>query len=114
MTEIICIGCPKGCHLSVDESNDFSVTGYGCKRGIEYGKKELTDPRRVITSTVAVSGAAYPRCPVKTSAPVPKNLIFDIMKLISDVKLKAPVHTGDVIISDLLGTGVSLISTKDM
>lgn len=48
MTELICIVCPKGCHLKVDEQNDYAVTGNGCKRGEAYGKKELTNPTRVV------------------------------------------------------------------
>ena len=61
MTELICIVCPKGCHLKVDEEKDFAVTGNGCPRGAEYGKKELTNPTRVITSTVCVEGGAIRR-----------------------------------------------------
>ena len=73
MKELICIVCPKGCHLKVDETNDYKVTGNGCPRGEEYGKIELTHPTRVVTSTVQCSGGAHPRCPVKTSAPIPKE-----------------------------------------
>lgn len=59
MKELICIVCPKGCHLHVDENEDYRVSGQGCARGAEYGKKELTNPTRVITSTVKVRGAMY-------------------------------------------------------
>ena len=75
MKELICIVCPKGCHLKVDENDNYRVEGHGCVRGEAYGKKELTDPTRVITSTVKVTGALYARCPVKTAAPIPKGLI---------------------------------------
>ena len=68
MTELICIVCPKGCHLKVDEENGFAVTGNGCPRGEAYGYKELTNPTRVITSTVRVEGGALRRASVKTSA----------------------------------------------
>ena len=44
MTELICIVCPKGCHLKVDEEKDFAVTGNGCPRGAEYGKKGAHEP----------------------------------------------------------------------
>ena len=54
MTELICITCPKGCHLSVDEKNDYAVTGNSCPRGVEYGKSELLHPVRVVTSTVRI------------------------------------------------------------
>ena len=80
MKELICIVCPKGCHLKVDEENGCSVTGNSCPRGAEYGKMELTHPTRVVTSTVRCQGGLYPRCPVKTDRAVPKELVFDVMK----------------------------------
>ena len=73
MKEVICTCCPKGCHLQVDEANDYKVTGNGCPNGIAYGKEELTHPTRIITSTVRVEGGLYPRCPVKTAQAVPKE-----------------------------------------
>lgn len=114
MKELICIVCPKGCHLRVDEENGYTVTGNGCPRGAEYGKKELVNPTRVVTSTVRITGAMHGRCPVKTDRPVPKEKIFDVMRLLDGVELHAPVRRGDVVLSDLLGTGASLVVTKDM
>lgn len=72
MANIICIVCPKGCRLTVDE-NTLAVTGNGCPRGAEYGKNELTHPVRVVTSTVRVEGADICRCPVKTAAACPRR-----------------------------------------
>lgn len=114
MKEIICINCPKGCHLKVDENNGYAVTGQGCERGVEYGKKELTAPTRTITSTVKIKGAAYPRCPIRTVAPIPKGKINDIMRELDKVELQAPVNIGDIAISDVLGTGVDIIVTRKM
>lgn len=114
MKELICIVCPKGCHLKVDDANDYKVTGNGCERGIEYGKKELIAPTRVITSTVKASGGLYARCPVKTNAPIPKELIFEAMKLLDSVEVKAPVKVGDVVIEDILGTGVSFVAARNL
>ena len=51
MKQLICITCPKGCHLSVDEDNGYAVTGNSCPRGISYGQNELLHPVRVVTST---------------------------------------------------------------
>lgn len=114
MTHLICIVCPKGCHLNVDEENGYRVTGNSCPRGAEYGKKELTHPTRVLTSTVRITDANHRRCPVKTEHAIPKELMFDAMKCLNRVELHSPVHRGDIIISDLLGTGVNLIATKNM
>ena len=71
--EIICICCPRGCHLQVDPENDYNVTGNACPNGAAYGKEELTHPTRILTSTVRAEGGRYPRCPVKTAQAVPKE-----------------------------------------
>lgn len=114
MKHLICIVCPKGCHLNVDEENGYRVTGNSCPRGAEYGKIELTKPTRVLTSTVKISGAAHRRCPVKTDRAIPKGMLLQAMKKLDHVKLSSPVRRGDIVISDLLGTGANLIATKDM
>ena len=54
MKNFICIMCPKGCHLTVDEANDYQVSGHSCNKGVKYGKAEATNPIRVVTSTVRV------------------------------------------------------------
>lgn len=75
MTDLICIVCPKGCHLHVDEENGYAVTGNSCPRGADYGKKELVNPTRVITSTVKITGGIHHRLPVKTDRDIPKAMI---------------------------------------
>jgi CxxC motif-containing protein len=114
MTELICIVCPRGCHLNVDEANDYAVSGEGCKRGIAYGRTELQNPTRVLTSTVPISGAMYRRCPVKTSAPIPKALIFKAMEEIGKLRLKAPVSQGQTVLKRICGTGADLITTRSL
>ena len=114
MKNLICIGCPKGCHLTVDEENDYRVTGNGCQIGADYGRSEIMDPRRVLTSTVKISGAPYRRCPVRTSSAVPKPMLFDVMSEINKAQIVSPVKRGDIVISNVLGTGADVIVTKDM
>lgn len=114
MRELICIVCPQGCRLRVEEEQDYRVTGNRCARGAEYGRTELQNPTRTVTSTVAVRGAMYPRCPVKTSAPIPKHLIFKAMETLNGIELQAPVKMGQVVIHDVCGTGVDFIATRDM
>lgn len=114
MKELICIVCPQGCRLRVDESKDYAVTGNRCPRGEAYGRTELENPVRTITSTVAVRGAMYPRCPVKTSAPIPKALIFEAMRTLDGLVLDAPVHLGQVVVRDVCGTGVDFVATREL
>ena len=112
MKELICITCPRGCHLQVDDN--LNVTGNMCPRGAMYAKAELTHPVRMVTSTVAVISSIEARLPVKTKEPIPKELIFNVMEEISKICVKAPVHIGDVIIKDVLGCGVDIVATKNI
>ena len=111
MREIICIACPNGCHLSVDEAS-LEVTGHTCAIGEEYGRTEVTNPTRVITSIVRMDDGRV--CSVKTSSPIPKGKIFDAMDLLKPIVLKAPVKIGDIIVADICGSGSSWIATKNM
>ena len=114
MKNLICIVCPKGCHLQVDEDNGCAVTGNSCPRGAEYGKTELLHPTRVLTSTVRVDGGLHRRLPVKTTAPIPKELLFQAMEAFNGVTLTAPVTVGQVVIANLLGTGVDVVAPREM
>ena len=114
MKELICIVCPKGCHLKVDEENGYAVTGNSCPRGAEYGKNELSNPTRMLTSTVCIESGVYPRLPVKTSQAIPKSLLFAAMDEIAKVRLTAPVTCGQVLISNLLDTGADLVASRNM
>lgn len=113
MAELICIVCPKGCHLSVDETA-YTVTGHGCKRGIAYGQKELQNPTRVVTSTVRAVGGSHPRLPVKTRSDVPKAKMMDVVRALDGIVVNCPVKVGDVILPNVCGTGVDVIATRDL
>lgn len=114
MKELICITCPKGCHLKVDENNGYSVTGNGCPRGAEYGQRELTNPVRTLTSIVRIEGAFISCCPVKTSKPIPKAKITDVMSALKKVVLTSPVKTGDIVVENVCNTGADWIATRDL
>ena len=114
MKELVCIVCPKGCRLHVDEENDFSVTGNTCPRGAEYGHNEIKNPTRVLTSTVRLEGGLYRRCPVKTDKAVPKRLLLDIMKALNTVSLNAPVKSGQIVLKNVCGTDANVIVTKNL
>jgi CxxC motif-containing protein len=108
--EMICIVCPVGCHLSVDEHHH--VTGNKCPRGEAYAIKEATDPRRVLTSSVKTVYPHMPRLSVKSKEPIPKDQIFKAMNALSHILVSDAVTTGDVIIHNVLDTGIDIISTK--
>ena len=113
--ELICIGCPLGCPLTVTmDKDEITVTGNTCPRGDAYARKEVTNPTRVVTSTVRLEGGTIDRVSVKTADDIPKGKIFDCMEQIRKTAVKAPVAIGDVIIPDCAGTGVAVIATKNV
>jgi len=114
MKEFVCIVCPKGCRLRVDEENAYSVTGNSCERGASYGRQEASAPTRTIASTVAVENGFYRRCPVKINAPIPKELIFEAMRTLEGVCLKAPVKQGQIVVKNVCGTGADFITERAM
>lgn len=113
--EMICIGCPMGCPLTVEleGSEIWSITGQTCKRGEVYARKEVTNPTRIVTSTVRVEGGAVDMVSVKTREDIPKDKIFDCARALKGVVVRSPVHIGDVILADAAGTGVDIVATKD-
>lgn len=113
--ELTCISCPMGCQMTVlmdDES--IRVTGNTCKRGEVYARKEVKNPRRVVTSTVKVNGGEFARVSVKTETDVPKDKIFDCMKEILKAEATAPVKIGDIVITNCAGTGVTVVATREV
>lgn len=114
--EMVCIVCPMSCKLSVEMENDKvkNVSGNTCIRGVKYAREELTNPTRMVTSTVFIKNAALTRLPVATRSPIPKSKINDVMKQINKVKVKAPVSREDIIIKNVCRTGVDIIATRSM
>ena len=113
---LVCIGCPLGCPLEVEmESAEvLTVTGHTCRNGEKYARKELTNPTRIVTSTVRVSGGTLAVVSVKTASDIPKGKIFDCVRELQAIDLTAPVAIGDVIIENVCGTGVSVVATKNV
>lgn len=113
--ELICIGCPLGCPITVMMENGrvTSVAGNTCKRGDSYARKEVTDPTRIVTSTVRVEGGTLDMVSVKTREDVPKAKIFECIQALKNVTVKSPVHIGDVVLENAAGTGVDFIATKN-
>ncbi len=111
--QLTCIVCPIGCRLKITvQDSDVNVEGHACLQGVDYGKSEALDPRRTITSSVLVIGGRWPLVSVRTSVPVPKGRIFDVMAAIKRAKVQGPVEMGDVLIKDVAGTGADILATK--
>ena len=112
--EIICTVCPRGCHLLVEGEGEtiLRVEGNGCKRGLEYGSSECAHPVRILTTTVKIAGATYNLLPVRSNAPVPKELQMACMEAIKAVCVTAPVNAGDVVLANICNTGVDIVATK--
>lgn len=111
MKEMICIVCPKGCRLLVNDA--MEVSGNTCPRGAEYAITELTAPTRVLTTTVRLRGGLHARLPVKTSRPIPKEKLMDAMEIIGQLEVNAPVALGTVVLENLLNTGIDLLACKN-
>jgi len=111
--ELICISCPMGCHLKVNTETK-EVTGNTCKRGEIYGINEVTNPVRVITTTVKIKDGELPVIPVKTKTPIPKELNFKAMEVLNSIEIEAPISMGDIIVKDILGTGVDVVATRSL
>ena len=111
---LICIGCPLGCVLTVEMDNDsiIKVSGHTCRNGEKYARKELTNPTRIVTSTVRVNGGTQPVVSVKTASDIPKNKMRECIKALQKVIIPAPVHIGQVVLSNVANTGVDVIATK--
>ena len=112
----LCIGCPLGCRLELDEGDDGSIVevrGSSCRRGDRYAVQEHTDPRRQVTTTVAVSGSRWPRLPVKTDGEIPRDMVMAACRALGDVQVAAPVRIGDVVVDDLLDTGIAVVATSN-
>ncbi len=113
---LICINCPLGCPLTValEGGEVKTVAGNTCPRGDAYARKELTNPTRIVTSTVKVKGGKLAMASVKTAADIPKGKIFDCVKAIRNIELEAPVAIGQVVLADVCGTGVDIVATKNV
>ena len=117
MEEIVtCINCPVGCRMTVslsDEGEFLSVTGNTCPRGAAYARQECILPQRMLTAVIPVAGRETP-LPVKTSRPVPKSMIFLIMKELGRLSILPPVSIGQVVLPDVLDTGADIIATRKL
>ena len=113
---LTCIGCPLGCSLTA-EMEDYKVvkvTGNNCGVGNQYAHKELTNPTRIVTSTVRVIDGELPAVSVKTASDIPKGKMFDCVRALKNVEVRAPITIGQVIEENICETGVPVVATKSI
>lgn len=111
---ITCIVCPEGCKVSVSMGGDTitGVSGHGCKRGLAYARQEAVAPMRTLTTSVRVVGGVQPLVSVKTSAPIPRERLRDVMACVRPCCVSAPVRQGEAVLTNVLGLGVDLVATR--
>jgi CxxC motif-containing protein len=117
ISHYLCIGCPLGCRLDVEDNDAgdiVEVRGWGCKNGKAYGRQEHTDPRRLIATSVRIKGGRWGRVPVKTSGSIPKALVREVANAVRAIEVEAPIRIGTVVLANVLGTGVDVVTTRDM
>lgn len=106
--ELVCIVCPKGCHMAVENG---VVSGNTCKKGEAFAKAEATCPMRTVCSTVATAFDSMPVLPVRTDGEIPKSKIGELMKLVNGIRVTEKLHRGDIVAASVVGTDVNLIAT---
>jgi CxxC motif-containing protein len=113
---VVCVICPIGCEIDVVHDGDkiVSMEGNKCEKAQEFVRQELIEPMRILTTTVRLGGARLPVIPVRTDKPVPKRLFPHILRQLKGIELQAPVNMLDVVVSDVVNTGVNVIATRTM
>ena len=113
--DFVCIICPMGCRLKVSGTiEDLEVSGQKCKRGVAYVQEELTNPTRMVCTTVKIQGGIHNVIPVRTDKAIPDRYKLEVVKAAKDVVLTSPVKMGDVVLENLFGTGVNLVAERNM
>ena len=113
---IICTVCPQGCRIAVtgEGSRIDSVTGFTCPRGEAYARQEFVCPMRILTGSVRTNGVAEPLLPVRSADRVPRDLIPECMKVLCGVKVTPPVKVRDVVVKNILNTGVDIVASGEL
>ena len=113
---ITCISCPMGCEVDLEivDGEIESMDGASCKAGEEYVREEYYNPTRMLPTTAKVKGGVLPQVPVITSRPMPKEKLEEAMEVIAEVEMEAPVKLGDVVVGDILDTGVDIVASRDL
>ncbi|MDR1397740.1 MAG: DUF1667 domain-containing protein [Desulfarculales bacterium] len=110
---VTCIVCPSSCRVSVREGGEgLEISGHQCRRGLEHARNEVKNPMRMLTATIAVTGADFNLLPVISSAEIPKKMLIPCLRTVYGLRVQAPVKEGSVILRDVCGTGVDILAAR--
>jgi CxxC motif-containing protein len=114
--QFVCVTCPVGCAIDalVDGDKLIECHGQACKRGIAFVREELTAPKRMFTTTVRVVGGKLALVPVRSAQPLPKGILLSVAAMLRDVTLQAPVAEHQVVVQDVLHSGVDIITSREL
>lgn len=111
MKELTCIICPNGCTLSIDD--ELNVSGNLCPRGKEFALNEIKDPKRSITTTCKTIFKNVPVIAVRSDGEVRKDDVIKVIDEINKVVIDSKMKIGDVVIKNVLGSGVNIILSSN-
>ncbi len=114
--EVICVTCPNSCTITVKQMADgkLLLEGQGCKRGETYATNEFLAPKRMLATTVRIKGAFIPLLPVRTSVPVLKERLDEILDILARIEVEAPFKCGATVVKNVLGLGADIIATRTL
>ncbi|MHA1820215.1 MAG: DUF1667 domain-containing protein [Promethearchaeota archaeon] len=114
--DFVCTICPNSCrlHIEVRSPNELVVSGFTCPKGMEFGKQEFLEPKRMLITTMKIKNGVLPVIPVRSNKPIPKEMIFKAMEEVNNTEVKAPVKMGDVLIKNLFNLNVDVVASRDM
>ncbi|MDR2741131.1 MAG: DUF1667 domain-containing protein [Treponema sp.] len=115
MKELICILCPNGCRLHIEETAaGLAVTGNLCGRGTGFAEAEITNPVRTVTTTVRTVFPDVPVLPARTDGEIPRGKMRDLVKAVNSIMVTEPLGIGETVLEDALGLGVNVIASSNI
>lgn len=116
--QMICILCPIGCMLDIttipDIKDEYIIIGNKCTKGMKYAREEMINPTRILTTTIKITNTSDSRLPVRTAHAIPKIKIMECMDILNELCVEAPIEMGDIIVENILETGVNVVASKCM
>jgi len=105
-----------GCKINI-ETKDRTVVKIDnavCIRGRDYSIQEVKSPMRDFFTTVRVTGGRIPVISVRSTKPVPKDMLMACASELAKIVVAAPVRLGDTIVKNILNLRIDIIATKSV